>query len=131
MIETENPRCVYYIVHLPDSRDTQITAYFCMQLASKASSLISCIIHVSSQPISVSVWVVKMCKIWRKNILKRPILKIDTELILFQTKVDVCPQHAFKCAFRYISRLVNEDKSENNSSDNLSHVIIPLAIIWH
>ena len=40
--------------HLPNSRGTQITAFLCMQLASKSSSLISCIMHVSSQPISVS-----------------------------------------------------------------------------
>ena len=59
--------------HLPDSRGTQITAYFCMQLAGKSSSLISCIIHGSSQPISVSFRVLKMCKIQRENILKRPI----------------------------------------------------------
>ena len=59
--------------HLPDSRGTQITAYFCMQFASKSSPLISCIIHVSYEPISVSFWVVKMCKIQRENILKRPI----------------------------------------------------------
>ena len=59
--------------HLPDSRGKQITAYFCMQLASKSSSLISCIIHFSSQPISVFFWVVKMCTIQRESILKRPI----------------------------------------------------------
>ena len=59
--------------HLPDSRGTQITAYFCMQFASKSSSLISCILHGNSQPISLSFRVLKMCKIQRKNILKRPI----------------------------------------------------------
>ena len=53
--------------HLPDSRGTQITAYFCMQLASKSSSLISCVIHVSSQPMSIFFGVVKKCKIQRKT----------------------------------------------------------------
>ena len=56
--------------HLPDSRNTQITAYLCMQLASKSLSLILCIIHGSSQPISLSFMVLKTCKIQRENILK-------------------------------------------------------------
>ena len=56
--------------HLPDSRGTQITAYLCMQLASKSSSFILCIIHGSSQPISLSFMVLKTCKIQRENILK-------------------------------------------------------------
>ena len=59
--------------YLPESRCTQITAYFCIQLASKSSFLISCIIYGSSQPISLTVRVLKMCKIQRENILKRPI----------------------------------------------------------
>ena len=60
---------------LPDGRGRQITAYFCTQLASKSSSLISCIVHVRYQPISVYFGVVKMCKIQCENILKRPIDK--------------------------------------------------------
>ena len=59
--------------HLPDSRSTQITSYICMQLASKSSSWISCIIHSYSLPISLAFRVSKMCKIQRENILKRPI----------------------------------------------------------
>ena len=59
--------------HLPDSCGMQITAHFCMQSASKSSYLISCIIHGSSQPISRSFRVLKLCKIQRENILKRPI----------------------------------------------------------
>ena len=52
----------------------QITAYFCTQLTRKSSSLISYIVHVSYQPISVYVWMVKMYKIQSENILQRPIL---------------------------------------------------------
>ena len=63
--------------HLPDSRGTHITVYLCMQLVSKSSSLISCIIHVSSQPISLSFRMLKMCKIQRENILKRPIVDLN------------------------------------------------------
>ena len=59
--------------YLPDSRGMQITAYICMQLASKSSSLISCIIDTNSQSISLSFWLLKMCKIQRENIFKRPI----------------------------------------------------------
>ena len=59
--------------HLPDGHGTQITAYFCAQLASKSSSLISYIVHVSYQPISVYFWMVEMYKIQRENILQRPI----------------------------------------------------------
>ena len=62
--------------HLPDSHGTQITAYFCMQLASKTSSLISSIIHGTSQPISLYFRVLKRCKIQRENILKRPIPRL-------------------------------------------------------
>ena len=58
--------------HLPDGRGTQITAYFYMQLASKSSSLISYIVYVSYQPISVYFWMVKTYKIQRENILQRP-----------------------------------------------------------
>ena len=56
--------------HPSDSRGTQFTAYFCMQLASKTSSLL---IHGSSQSISLSFRVLKRCKIQLENILKRPI----------------------------------------------------------
>ena len=56
--------------HLPGGRGTLITAYFCMQLASKSSSLISCIIYGRTQPISLSFRVLKMCKIQRENTLK-------------------------------------------------------------
>ena len=63
--------------HLPDGHGTQITAYFCTQLASKSSSLISYIVHVSYQPISVYFWMVKMYKIQRENLLQRPISTLD------------------------------------------------------
>ena len=59
--------------HLPNGRGTQITAYFCTQLASKSSSLISYIVHISYQPISVYLRMVKMYKTQRENILQRPI----------------------------------------------------------
>ena len=78
--------------HLPDSRGTQITAYFCIQLASKSSSLISYIIHGSSQPISLSLRALKICKIHRENILKRPIY------FTFLTYYSICsvrPIHIF------------------------------------
>ena len=65
--------------HLPDSRHTQITAYFCMQLACKYSSLVSCIIPGSFQPTSLSFRMLKMCKIQRENILNRPISILQGE----------------------------------------------------
>ena len=59
--------------HIPDSRFTQITAYICMQLTSKSSSLISCFTQVNSQPISLCFEVLKVHKIQCKNTLKRPV----------------------------------------------------------
>ena len=92
--------------HLPDSRHTQITAYFCMQLASKYSSLISCIIHGSFQPTSLSFRVLKMCKIQRENILKRPILCSCSRFIYYCykkfTEVDLSV---------FVNRLFHEDLS--------------------
>ena len=55
--------------HLPDSCGKQITAYICMQLASKSSSLILCINDTNSQSTSLSFWVLKMSKIQHENIL--------------------------------------------------------------
>ena len=76
--------CLYYIClvkaalvvsfkHLSDSRGMHITAYICMQLVSKSVSLILCIIYTNSQSIPLSFGVLKMHKIQRENILKRPI----------------------------------------------------------
>ena len=79
--------------HLPDSRDTQITAYLCMQLASKSSSLILCIIHGSLQPISLSLMVLKTCKIQRENILKRPIGSVIQENYNFDSTSPQLPFH--------------------------------------
>ena len=81
--------------HLPDSRGTQITAYLCMQLASKSSSLILCIIHGSSQPISLSVMVLKTCtcKIQSENILKRPIGSVIQENYNFDSTSPQLPFH--------------------------------------
>ena len=82
--------------HLPHSRGRQITAYICMQLANKSSSLILCIIHVSSQLISLSFWMVKMFKIQRENILKRPIQYLWTfsqrmNVSQYNTPAQKCP----------------------------------------
>ena len=79
--------------HLPDSRGTQITAYLCMQLASKSSSMILCIIHGSSQPISLSFMVLKTCKIQRENILKRPIGSVIQENYNFESTSPQLPFH--------------------------------------
>ena len=79
--------------HLPGSRGTQITAYLCMQLASKSSSMILCIIHGSSQPISLSFMVLKTCKIQRENILKRLIGSVIQEDYNFDSTSPQLPFH--------------------------------------
>ena len=79
--------------HLPDSRGTQITAYRCMQLASKSSSLILCIIHGGSQPISLSFMVLKTCKIQGENILKRPVDSVIQENYNFDSTSPQLPFH--------------------------------------
>ena len=79
--------------HLPDSRGTQIAAYLCMQLANKSSSLILCIIHGSSKPISLSFVVLKTCKIQRENILKRPIGSVIQKNYNFDSTSPQLPFH--------------------------------------
>ena len=79
--------------HLPDSRGTQITAYLCMQLASKSSSLILCIIHGSSQLISLSFMMLKTCKIQRVIILNRPIGSVIQENYNFDSTSPQLPFH--------------------------------------
>ena len=64
------PALVASFNHLPDSRGTQITAYICMQLASKSPSLIACILDTNSQSISLSFGVLKMRKIQREKFWK-------------------------------------------------------------
>ena len=79
--------------YLPDSRGRQITAYLYMQLASKSSSLILFIMPGSSQPISLSFMVLKMCKIQLENILKRPIGSVIQENYNFDSTSPQLPFH--------------------------------------
>ena len=66
--------CTRYVLRMEKCTvaSTEVGGHL-LRSGSKSSSLISCIIHVSSLTISVSFWVVKMCKILRENTLKRPI----------------------------------------------------------